>query len=354
MNASQEVAEGLVVYQARLDSLADSHSPDRCLARQLGIAVEKDELDVLNIGESWVLLAALRVDEVLDFSHQELADAKQTGSGRDLVAVRLANGSRGEGHVASVEVEQLGKVEELALGSLRSEVTRQVAAGTDGRLEHQVERNRRGGLDAGCRILKVVLLDQLAELLAAVVVDLGQDLLVLLDDRVVQLDGLLTLGLLFLLLGVLLLLHDGLSARLFVALQARFEDILHKVVSPEDLAVLGVLAHPVGELVHVPAGLEHLVGGQDSAVDLEHVLLQDEMLPPGINNVRLQGATRWAVVVETGDATVDFEGGGIEQAPAQHGVEKSPVKGLALQRGSGRRHLGRKLSDFETGFGTRG
>jgi hypothetical protein len=43
----------------------------------------------------------------------------------------------------------------------------------------------------------------------------------------------------------------------FVLEEDMLEHLLNQVVGTEDLASLGVLAHPVGELVHVPAGLEN-------------------------------------------------------------------------------------------------
>jgi hypothetical protein len=78
-----------------------------------------------------MLLVALRINKVLDLGHEELADTEKAGSRRDFVAVRLADGSRGEGHLASVELQELGEVEELALSGLGAKIAREIAAGAN-------------------------------------------------------------------------------------------------------------------------------------------------------------------------------------------------------------------------------
>lgn len=81
-------------------------------------------------------------------------------------------------------------------------------------------------------------------------------------------------------------------------------------------------------------GLENLVWGESSAVELEHVLLEDEVLAPDLNDVGLEGATWWAVVEETGDTIVDLERWSVEETTSQKGVEGCAVEGLALEGGS--------------------
>lgn len=340
VDASKEVAEGLVVDNLLLDSLANGHLGDSGLARELDVAVEKGELDVSDFMEPLVLLVAGGVNEVLDLGHQELADTEKTTAGGNLVTVRLANGGRGEGHVAGVVLEELGEVEELALGGLGAQVAGKVAAGTNGSLEHEVEGHGRLRLDTGVGVPHVVLLDELSELLAVVVVDLGEDLLVLLDDGVLELDGLGTLGLLLLALGVDLLLLHLLAASLLIALEAGLENVLDEVVGAQNIAVLGVLAHPVGELVDVAGGLENIVGGQGGAVNLEHVLLEDEVLAPDVDDVGLKGAAGRAIVVEAGNTAVDVERGRKEHAATEHGLQDGLVEGLALEGGGRGGHLG--------------
>jgi hypothetical protein len=87
VDASKEVAQGLVIDKTILDSLANLDSLGLSLARKLSITVEKDELDVLDLVESGVLLATLGIDKVLDLSHEELTDSQETGTRRDLVTV---------------------------------------------------------------------------------------------------------------------------------------------------------------------------------------------------------------------------------------------------------------------------
>ena len=87
VNTGEEVTQSLVIHETFLNSLTNLDSSGFGLTRQLGITVEKDELNILNLVESVVLLAALRVDEVLDLGHKELADSQQTGARGDLVTV---------------------------------------------------------------------------------------------------------------------------------------------------------------------------------------------------------------------------------------------------------------------------
>lgn len=260
VDASQEVTKSLVVNQSSLNGLANGHGGQLGAARKLDIAVKQRHFNILDLLEASVLLATLRVDIVLNLCHEELTDTQETSAGRDLVTERLANGSRSEGHGLLVELQELGEVQELTLSGLGAQVARHVAAGTDGGLEHEVERDRRQHLAAGDGVADVVLLDEGLKLGATEVVNLCESLLVFLDESIVQLLGLSALGL-SLLLGFLLFVHDDLlAASLLVALKAVLKNFLNQVVSAEDLASLGVLAHPVGELVHVPTGLENFVG----------------------------------------------------------------------------------------------
>ena len=55
------------------------------------------------------------------------------------------------------------------------------------------------------------------------------------------------------------------------------------------------------------------------------------MLPPHINDIVLQRAAGRAIIVKTSSTTIDFEGGSVEHAPSQHGIEDGPVKGLTLE-----------------------
>lgn len=330
LDTGEEVTQSLVVDEASLNGLADGHIGGLGATRQLDVAVKQGHLNVLDLVEAGVLLATLRVDVVLNLSHEELTDTQKTGARRNLVTERLANGGRGEGHALLVELEQLLEVQELTLGSLGAKVAGHVAAGTNGSLEHEVESDggQHGTTSGG--VANVVLDDELLEIGAVKVVNLGEALLVLLHESIVKFDSLgLTLGLL-LLLGLLIGINLNLvSTRLLVTLQAGLEHLLDQVIGTEDLASLGVLAHPVGELVHVPGSLQNLVGGEHAAVDLKHILLEHEVLAPCVGQVGDQSGTGRAIVKETRDTTVDFEGGGVEHAAAEHGVQHEAVDLLA-------------------------
>lgn len=79
-------------------------------------------------------------------------------------------------------------------------------------------------------------------------------------------------------------------------------------------------------LVDVARRLEHRLRGQVGAVDVQHVLLQDEVPPPLVQDVRLQRAARRAQVVQTRDTAVDLKGGHVEHAPLHQLLELGPVE----------------------------
>lgn len=85
--------------------------------------------------------------------------------------------------------------------------------------------------------------------------------------------------------------------------------------------------------------LEDNVGREVRAVNLEHVLLQHEVLTPeseeiGLRNINqvprcstnLNGATGRAVVIETLHTTVDAEGGAVEEAMLQELLKAGAAK----------------------------
>ena len=86
------------------------------------------------------------------------------------------------------------------------------------------------------------------------------------------------------------------------------------MVGTEAVAGLEVLDHEVGELLDVAGGAEDRLRGHRGALHLEHALVEDEVLAPEGLEVGLDGAAGRAVVVETGDTTVNLEGGDVEQA----------------------------------------
>lgn len=108
------------------------------------------------------------------------------------------------------------------------------------------------------------------------------------------------------------------------------------MIRTEDLAGLGVLAHPVGELVDVARGLQDLMGSKHGAVKLHHVLLEDEVLAPCVDNVGLESAAGRAIVVKAGNTAVELKSGCVKEAATEEGVEGTAIKGLA---GLGGRHF---------------
>ena len=63
--------------------------------------------------------------------------------------------------------------------------------------------------------------------------------------------------------------------------------------------------------------LEHLTLGHDGAVKLEHLLLQDEVVAPLLDDVGLNRAARRTEVVEAGDTTIDVKRGPQKEPPRQ-------------------------------------
>ena len=181
LDTRKEVPQSFVVYQASLNSLANGHLLNVSLARRLHFTVKQRQLDVLDLIEATVLLTTLWVHVVLDLRHEELAHTQKTGTRRDLVPERLANRGRSKRHGLLVEVQQFLEVQELALGRLRTQITRHVAAGSDSGLEHQVERHRGEEVAIGRRVPDVVLGNDCLQLGTIVVVNLCQCFLVLLD-----------------------------------------------------------------------------------------------------------------------------------------------------------------------------
>lgn len=57
-------------------------------------------------------------------------------------------------------------------------------------------------------------------------------------------------------------------------------------------------------------------GGRGDAY-LQHILFQNEMLPPELGDVALDCTTRWPIVVQPCYSIVDLEGGYVKQAPLQ-------------------------------------
>lgn len=86
-----------------------------------------------------MVVLVLGIHKVLDFSHLELTDTKQAGSGVDLVSKSETNLSASHRHLSVVELVESSEVDEDTLGSLRPQETLELASGSDLRAEHEVE-----------------------------------------------------------------------------------------------------------------------------------------------------------------------------------------------------------------------
>ena len=76
------------------------------------------------------------------------------------------------------------------------------------------------------------------------------------------------------------------------------QDVLDQVIGAQDVARLRVLDHPVREPGDVTRRLKHRRRGHDGGVELEHALLDDKVLAPFRDDVRLQRGAWRAIVVE--------------------------------------------------------
>jgi hypothetical protein len=318
--ARHEVRERLVVDDARRDGLADRRG-DHLAVPDLVVRGEEVEAEVLDGGELCVRLG-LRVDEVLNLRHRELAHADEAAARGDLVALGGADLRDGHRHAAVVVVVEAAEVDEHALRRLGAEEARELPRRPDRRLEHEVEGEggrevvaRRGRLDAELRedaverggLVRVRLRRDLAELLAA-----------LRAERLVRLDEVL-------------------------------DEVLEELVRALALARLRVLHHEVLELVDVARGLEDGLGRERRALDLEHRVLEDEVLAPEREEVVLERRARRALVLEARDAAVDLKGGDDEHAAEERLVERALVHAPLVERAArllrGRRRLVELLAE---------
>mmetsp|Transcript_7192 Transcript_7192/g.13408 ORF Transcript_7192/g.13408 Transcript_7192/m.13408 type:complete len:308 (-) Transcript_7192:294-1217(-) len=258
LRAGEEVREGLVVDDLLVHSLAESHL-HRLALTLLEFSREEPRVDALDLVVAHVALV-VRVDEVLDFRLEELADSQETGSRRDLVTERKADLRGGEGHAVPVVVEQPLEVDEDALRGLGAQEPGGVAGGADLRREHQVEREGLGELVASAGSFDFEHFELLAELLRRVGVRLGLD------------------GEEF---GALLLGH-GTRLDHFV------DVLLQELVGAEAVAFLNVFDHEVSKLSDVSRRLEDLVRGNAHGGDFEHVFVDYEMPPPEVKELVLE------------------------------------------------------------------
>lgn len=118
-----------------------------------------------------------------------------------------------------------------------------------------------------------------------------------------------------------------------MGLETGLEERLDEVVRTKVFAFGRILAHPVGKFVNMPASLENSLRRNDGTIQLHHVLLDDEMVPPFVNDVALQGAAGRTVVEEAAVVTlevrrrsIDAKCLGKEEATLQEGLEFGATK----------------------------
>ena len=66
--------------------------------------------------------------------------------------------------------------------------------------------------------------------------------------------------------------------------------------------------------------LEDLANSHAGAVELEHVLLEDEVVSPQVLDVGLESRSERTKIVEAGDTSVDLEALGVEELPLEEVV----------------------------------
>lgn len=76
---------------------------------------------------------------MLNLCHRKFAHTKQSGTRGDLVSETTTNLGAGKRQSTVVESEQAAKVDKVALGGLRSEVTLEFPGRSDAAVEHEVK-----------------------------------------------------------------------------------------------------------------------------------------------------------------------------------------------------------------------
>lgn len=106
--------------------------------------------------------------------------------------------------------------------------------------------------------------------------------------------------------------------------------MLQEMIRAVTVASLDVSDHEVSESIHMARSLEHNLRGDSRTFELKHALFKDEMLPPRLSDVLLDGTARRAVVVEAGDTVVDLERRDVEEPPFQDARDGSSEGLLVL------------------------
>mmetsp|Transcript_45288 Transcript_45288/g.117264 ORF Transcript_45288/g.117264 Transcript_45288/m.117264 type:complete len:257 (+) Transcript_45288:1319-2089(+) len=244
------------------------------------------------------MLLGSRLHKVLDLGLRELTLPCEALARSDLIAEGFAHLRDPKRQLVRVLLEAELVVQEDALSGLRPEVPLDRARRPNRRGEHEVEGLRLREVVAGIWGLDGVLLEDLGELLLRVRV------------RLVPYHG--------------VLLH--LIRRNVLLLELRVHHILQQLVRAVELFLVARIPHQeVTEAVNVPRGLQNRVGHDVGVLDLHHLLLNDEVVPPLMNDVGLERAARRAIGVETADATVDLGALAEEEASPAEVLQLFPV-----------------------------
>lgn len=276
-SASHEVADGLVTNKATADSLANRHLGNCTIASILLSSTPQGKLSRGDIDELGMALV-LGIDKVLDLSHGELTDTKETLAGRDLVTEAEANLGSCEGQTTIVELDEAAEVDEHTLGGLGAKIALLVTGWANLCIEHKIEGHGWGERVRSVGVLNIHSCDDGINLLSREVFNISLELKELLA--------------LIWFLALLKLLGD---------------ELLDELISAAGRARLHVLDHQVLKFLDVTRGLKDLAQHKVCAADLEHVLLKHEVLPPKQFNVVLDRAAKGTVVEESGDTAIDLE-----------------------------------------------
>merc|ERR1719469_220472 len=160
----------------------------------------------------------------------------------------------------------------------------EVTSGANSSLAHEVERHRFRQSIACIGVLDAQINNNLVKLVST------QDLHIKEDS--------LKFGLLF---GLLFLGQDFLDM------------LFDQLISSPRISSFHVFDHKVRKLIHVPRHFKHVLQYDVSAVQLEHVLFQDEIVAPQVLHILFELLSQWAIIVETSTASVNIERGGVEE-----------------------------------------
>jgi hypothetical protein len=109
---------------------------------------------------------------MFNLGHQEFPNTNESRPRGDFVAEGFSNGGRGEWHAGIVEIEELLKVEELALRGFGAEIPFFVSRGSDLGFKHEVEGDGRFEESSGLWVSNVFFFNDSGELVSPETVNL--------------------------------------------------------------------------------------------------------------------------------------------------------------------------------------